>query len=44
MKTIKQTGLIFFFIGLTIFTATIFTGSFNLTQAELDTFISEQEL
>ena len=42
MKTIKQTGLIVFLIGLSIFTASIFTGSFSLTQTELDTFIKEK--
>ena len=42
MKAIKKTGLIIFLIGLALFIGTIFTGSFNLTQAELDTFIQEK--
>ena len=42
MKLIKQLGLIIFLIGLAIFVGTIFTGSFNLNQAELDTYISEK--
>tara|TARA_R110002073_G_scaffold89852_6_gene212493 strand:- start:12745 stop:14367 length:1623 start_codon:yes stop_codon:yes gene_type:complete len=42
MKAIKQTGFVLFLIGLTIFTATIFTGSFSLTSSELDTFITEK--
>jgi len=42
MKAIKQTGFVIFLIGLSIFTATIFTGSFSLTSSELDTFISEK--
>ncbi|UAM98446.1 4Fe-4S binding protein [Polaribacter litorisediminis] len=42
MKFIKQTGLIVFLIGLTIFIGTIFTGSFSLTPQELDTFIAEK--
>tara|TARA_R110001632_G_scaffold179993_5_gene300014 strand:- start:13301 stop:14926 length:1626 start_codon:yes stop_codon:yes gene_type:complete len=40
IKTIQKLGLILFLIGLSIFTATIFTGSFSLTQSELDSFIS----
>lgn len=42
MKAIKQIGLIIFLIGLSVFTGTIFTGSFNLTSAELDAFINEK--
>ena len=42
MKTIKHTGLFFFLIGLTIFTGTIFLGSFNLNADELDVFIKEK--
>lgn len=42
MKAIKQTGFVIFLIGLSIFTATIFTGSFSLTSSELDTFITEK--
>lgn len=42
MKAIKQIGLIIFLTGLSIFTGTIFTGSFSLTSSELDAFISEK--
>ena len=42
MKTIKKLGLIIFLLGLSIFTASIFTGSFSLTQSELDAFIQEK--
>ncbi len=42
MKAIKQLGLILFLIGLTIFTGSIFTGSFSLTSSELDDFIKEK--
>ena len=42
MKLIKQSGLIIFLIGLTIFIGTIFTGTFSLSQTELDTFIQEK--
>ena len=42
MKLIKQTGLIIFLIGLSIFTGSIFLGSFNLTSAELDNFINKK--
>ena len=42
MKAIKQSGLILFLLGLAIFIGTIFTGSFSLTQAELNTFIQEK--
>ena len=42
MKAIKNTGLIVFLIGLTIFTASIFTGSFSLTASELDEFIQSK--
>ena len=42
MKIIKQAGLIVFLIGLSIFIASIFTGSFNITQTELDSYISEK--
>ena len=42
MKAIKNIGLVVFLIGLTLFSASIFTGSFNLTQAELDDFISQK--
>ena len=42
MKFIKNTGLVLFIIGLSIFTASVFSGSFNLTQQELDTFIADK--
>lgn len=42
MKAIKYTGLVIFLIGLSIFTGTIFTGSFSLTQSELDNYIQEK--
>jgi len=42
MKAIKYTGLVIFLIGLSIFTGTIFTGSFSLTQSQLDNYIQEK--
>ena len=42
MKAIKYIGLVLFLIGLSIFTGTIFTGGFNLTSSELDSFIKNQ--
>lgn len=42
MKAIKNIGLIIFLIGLSVFTGAIFTGSFNLSSAELDAFIKEK--
>ncbi|REH56501.1 4Fe-4S binding protein [Tenacibaculum gallaicum] len=42
MRIIKQTGLLLFLIGLIIFSGVIFTGSFNLSQSELDLFIAEK--
>ena len=42
MKTIKHIGLVIFLIGLLIFTASIFTGNFSLTQSEVDSFIVEK--
>ncbi len=42
MKAIKQTGLVIFLIGLAMFTGSIFSGSFNLSQAELDSFIEQK--
>lgn len=42
MKAIKQIGLLLFLIGLSIFTGTIFTGSFSLTSSELEAFIGEK--
>ncbi|QOD60379.1 4Fe-4S binding protein [Polaribacter haliotis] len=42
MKIIKNSGLIIFLVGLAIFIGTIFSGTFNLKQAELDSFLQEQ--
>lgn len=42
MKAIKQIGLVLFIIGLAIFTCTLFTGSFSLTEAELNEFITSK--
>ena len=42
MKAIKQLGLVIFLIGLSIFTGSIFTGSFNLTTSEVDAFIQSK--
>lgn len=42
MKAIKQIGLVLFIIGLAIFTGTLFTGSFSLTEAELSEFIASK--
>ncbi|WP_299212671.1 4Fe-4S binding protein [uncultured Dokdonia sp.] len=42
MKAIKYTGLLIFLTGLAIFTASLFLGSFELTQENLDTFTQEK--
>ena len=42
MKAIKYIGLIIFLTGLTLFTATIFTGNFTFTQQELDSLVKEK--
>ena len=42
MKTIKNTGLVIFLVGLVIFTSAIFLGEFNFSQQELDTFLAEK--
>ncbi len=42
MKTIKYSGLVIFLLGLAIFTGTLFSGTFRLTQSELDAFIQEK--
>lgn len=42
MKAIKHTGLVIFLIALSIFTSSIFLGSFNLTSSELDEFLQEK--
>jgi Pyruvate/2-oxoacid:ferredoxin oxidoreductase delta subunit len=41
MKAIKYTGLVFFIIGLSIFTATLFVGEFNLSEEKLTEFVQE---
>ncbi|MDY7395127.1 4Fe-4S binding protein [Aureibaculum sp. 2210JD6-5] len=43
MKTIKNIGLVIFLIGLAIFTASIFTGSFNLNESEFEAFIDAKD-
>ena len=43
MKIIKQAGFVLFIIGLSIFSGTIFTGSFSLTSSELKSFVSEKD-
>jgi Pyruvate/2-oxoacid:ferredoxin oxidoreductase delta subunit len=42
MKTIKHLGLVVFITGLIIFTGSIFTGSFNLNETELETFLKSK--
>lgn len=42
MKPLKQLGLVLFLIGLSIFTGSIFTGNFNVSQSQLDDFISSK--
>mgnify|MGYP001126061555 CR=1 FL=1 len=42
MKAIKNIGLIVFLVGLSIFTGTIFTGSFSLTASEIETFVQQK--
>ncbi|WP_341217030.1 4Fe-4S binding protein [uncultured Wocania sp.] len=42
MKIIKHLGLVLFLIGLGIFTGTLFTGSFSLSEAEFDEFITSK--
>ena len=42
MKTIKYSGLAIFLIGLFIFSASIFLGSFGMTNKELDNYIAEK--
>ena len=42
MKTLQNIGLLLFFIGISLFTASIFTGSFNLSKTELDAYIQEK--
>ena len=42
MKAIKHTGFVLFLVALTIFTGTLFTGSFHLSKSELDAFLKEK--
>ena len=42
MKTIQNIGLVIFLIGLVIFTGSLFTGSFSLTESEVDAFIESK--
>ena len=42
MRILKYLGLILFIIGLSIFTAITFTGSFNLSSSELDSFVTHK--
>ena len=42
MKTLQNIGLLLFFIGMSLFSASIFTGSFSLSNAELEAFIQEK--
>lgn len=42
MKIIKHIGLVLFLIGLTIFTSVLFTGSFGLSQKDLNNYISDK--
>ena len=43
MKSIQNIGLVIFLIGLSLFTGTIFTGSFHLSPSALDAFIIEKD-
>lgn len=42
MKAIKQIGLVIFLVGLTIFTGSIFTGTFSLTEAEVTAYVESK--
>ena len=42
MKRIQNIGLVIFLIGLSLFTGTIFMGSFHLSPLALDAFIIEK--
>ncbi len=42
MKAIRYIGLVIFLTGLAIFTGSLFTGSFSLTESELDTFLDSK--
>jgi len=42
MKAIKNIGLVIFLIGLAIFTGSLFTGSFNMTEAEANAFLTSK--
>ncbi len=43
MKFIKQSGLVIFLLGLAIFIGSIFSGAFNLSKTELNTFRKDQD-
>ena len=42
MKLLQQLGLVLFIIGLSIFTGTLFTGNFSLSESDLDAFIESK--
>ena len=42
MNSVKNIGIILFILGLSIFTGTIFTGTFKLSSDELDRFIEQK--
>ena len=42
MKTIKNIGLLICFIGFAIFTASIFTGTNNVSQKTFDTWAAQK--
>jgi len=42
MKAIKNIGLVIFLVALAIFTGSLFTGSFSLTDSELNTFVESK--
>ncbi|MBE16351.1 MAG: FeS-binding protein [Cytophagaceae bacterium] len=44
MKAIKYTGLVLFLIGLSIFTATLFLGSFTLSKADITEFTNSRNI
>ena len=43
MKLLQQLGLVLFIIGLSIFTGTLFTGNFSLSESDLDAFIESKD-
>ncbi|WP_406684884.1 4Fe-4S binding protein [Seonamhaeicola sp. MEBiC1930] len=42
MKALKKLGLVLFILGLSIFTGTIFTGSFKLSESDVNDFIESK--